>query len=1182
MSIWFEESIPIEKSKLIQILRNNIPESQRQSFDHFARLFDHYYLCKFNNILNLLYDYYQPFNANNDTPIRLDEAEEQRYARNIIDKFRNFLEQAQYQKIGEHDIRDILKQTQAEGLKIVFPAQQYSEFLVYYRDEEVSAQYTRSWRWLWLRKRCYYTPYYKRLAILFHPFRRSFTKRIKDELPDDTANELQDVSLPQPIILKLFKNIRQDYLPITLPGILLKITFARKLWLLSLLLLTTIAGIAIAIVAPLPWYGLIALLPFLMFLQTISRYDRHSKHYYRRLLSYFYHKNVSNNSGVLSHLIHRISEETYKQNFLVLYAFWTKHSWAIQPISMHSLVSYLRHFMLEYFGIQVKLNLENILPELVLSSATTEPTLPPFLQTRSAFRTYLSKDALRKGGWLDSEDAQQPLPYAGLIDIAPGTAKSEQSAFYRDPFILHLVEPQGLQFSHDAGSAVRWLIDKPYHARLKGDCSVGGDFLVVEEEDVAKLPVQGIGKVIVNDETFEFRYHRRWGDNRLALEAGLRYRHIPSKANPVLVRPILPNFTLGMDLAGETCEIPLTANVVFPEQGLVKLINGNSYQITPYRLRKTDAGSFLILHEKSRAQLTALTVISLTPPLTTLKYHVSRKTWLLPVQDTRYFHKRGWLILSPGSDYEERVPFRGEVLRLKLDKALQYRHGVGSIVQIKNTLTKTNITHKTRRNADSIMIQCLGEEIGCGEIIIEPGEENQEIRSFTVSDKFFDLARPTRFVHPVNHEVWESRLESPLRYPAFQGRHIITIEDATYFPLSGTMEIHFNGSDGVKEVFPFVRTQCSNTLILKAQADRHLPSGALLLVTAVEITTDTSYHYQDAAIHANFSCVPDFPLKGKVAIESGSQTEETVMFQRYPQRLYLQKPLRSNHSVGTALDFSSYMEFVLSEPLREGQDRVYWHFCPLLPNRGCLYLKNKHEEIEVIWYRKRPHRVMLQQPCQYHYHKGTVVRLPTLDSMSLASKLERGDQQARVLNAHDLPERGRLEIKGFFRSLQVEFVRKGDILYFRQPVAYSFNHASLQVPDLYLSCHLATGMDYLELSDSTLLATFGELSLEPDDGLFSRRKAPERIAFQYRPDTLWLDKPIEKRYDPGTVVISPELLTKGAGYLQADSLSQSVNKLQKVIASLYENHDNSINLAPNNEIREYLSITQTYLQNKPR
>ena len=204
----------------------------------------------------------------------------------------------------------------------------------------------------------------------------------------------------------------------------------------------------------------------------------------------------------------------------------------------------------------------------------------------------------------------------------------------------------------------------------------------------------------------------------------------------------------------------------------------------------------------------------------------------------------------------------------------------------------------------------------------DPGEQFNEVRHFRVLDRYFEVANPTRFKHEVNAEISEVTLESPLRYEAFQGSHFITVENASSFPLTGTLEIHFNGNNSLKEVFPFTRASCSNTLILKYQTRQKFEKNTPLTINAVEIASTEPFYYHDKTINANFSLVPNFPEQGKVIIEPGSQAEETLTFYRYPNRIYLKKTLEQTHSSGTAVDFSHYMEYSLVEPLRIGEDRI--------------------------------------------------------------------------------------------------------------------------------------------------------------------------------------------------------------------------------------------------------------------
>ena len=268
--------------------------------------------------------------------------------------------------------------------------------------------------------------------------------------------------------------------------------------------------------------------------------------------------------------------------------------------------------------------------------------------------------------------------------------------------------------------------------------------------------------------------HRNRNDNRLLLVTGLRYRHVRTEGAHVLVRPVFPSFQTESYIAESATKIAVPGHVIFPDEGLIKISSRNDEQIVPYRISRNKESIFLHLMEETRAPYDAQSKVSLTPPVTCIKYNVARNSWLLPIKETKYFSKRGVLILSPGSEQEERIAYRGQSFVLSLDRPLQHRHARGSIVQFKGASVKTNLIDKVARGSQTFMVQGIAEEIPEGQIVVEPGEQFSEERRFQMIEKYFELSCPTQFSHPAESEVWESRLESPLRYDAFQGSYLIT------------------------------------------------------------------------------------------------------------------------------------------------------------------------------------------------------------------------------------------------------------------------------------------------------------------------------------------------------------------------------------------------------------------------
>ena len=1151
MPLLLEECIPIDKKKLQTILQDSLPEEDRATFEHFARLLKYSCHYKFQTMLSEVCDSYQPFHHNNGLVTYAEQMDNPRYAQNLIDRLKKFLEEAQYQKISEYDIRDLLY-FQRSLLKIVFPVEKYQEFCVYFSGEDSSWQPYRSWHTLWLTRRFKQVRYYKKLVVLFRPFKILLKQADANQYEPSGGIVSDDVISPQPMLLKLFQNIPYDYLPIIFPDALFKIPFSKRLWWTVLLGASGVMAI-LSMTMLSPWYGTVCLLPLLLFLHNVWHYTKQKESYYQKLLSHFYSNNLSNNQGIFRHLIDQAEDETYKQMLVIFHAFWRKESWAFSSISKMLLSSYLEKFLLEYCGVKNKLNLESILVEMgnfLDADGTDNHWLPMMLGHTGAERSYLQQDAAKEAGRIQIEAASQPLARAGVITIAPGTERCEQQVFHRNAFLLEVADTNGLKCSHPPGSAIRWLLDKPHATQLARDCQPGNNCLEVEVKDTPDLPLQGIGKIVTEEGSCEFRYYRQANSNQLWLTAGLRYRHSHTPDAPILVRPVLPSFLLSIPLIEGASEVPLPRDVHFPAAGLVKLSFGGSKEfIAAYNLIAAGKSSCLQLDSRLPYLYETGTLVTLTPPAANLKHGVEPGVCLIPVTTTKNFGRRGILILAPGTEQEERSSFSREALLVELDSPLENFHIKGSFVQLDRT-NKTKIMRKAKSGDKSILIHSTGEEITDGTMIISPGQNHQEVRQFHITDKYLYLGRATQFAHATDTQVWEANMESQLRYEAHQGSHMITVENAGAFPAKGVLEIHFNGDHGVKEVFPFQHVKGSNTLLLISAVDRLFAAGSKVLISAVEVTTDTTLHYHDKQIKADFSCVPDFPERGKIVLEPGSQAQEEVDFQRHPARLHLRGKLKNDHSKGTVVSFASYAELPIVEPLAKNTDRLVLEIGYLLPDRGCLVLKNG-EPNDIIWYRKIPYRVLLERPCRFHHTRGSRVYFPGIeDNVSIAKPIEKGDQELKVVNGQELPKRGKIKIKGLFRSVWTEYVREDDILYLQHPVPYNFPlHTYLSFPEVFLHSHLTPSTDYVEVSDPSLLPESGELVLEKAPrGIYGPNRQEERIAFRYSPDILWLDAPLSRRYESGTVVYSPELFIRGVGGFQLRSLRDSAKELQEWLA----------------------------------
>lgn len=1177
MTIWFEESIPLEKIKLTESLGSTFSSEDWKIFAHISQLLDAFCDREFQKILIQLLEYYQPFNPNTNITTTIDEVAELQYAQNLVDHFRRFLEQAQYQPIAEADIRDIIRQTRVDGIKLVLPPERYREFLLYYREREVTTLHQRNWRYFWLKRTSKVITSYKRLTLLFRPFRKNLVP--PQMLQDPTiVDDWRAVLRAQPITIKLFQNIRGDSLPIILPGITIKTSTSSKLQLLGIFFVSCIVSGILAWTCDSFWYALLGLLPFSFMLYEIIMGELHHRAYYRNLLIQLYHKNVSNNSGVLSYLLDRISEETYKQNLIVLYALWKREEWAFGVIGLEDLRQYLQQFLLKYFGIKVKLNLENVIPKLMSSQNSNDyPASIMLINATSLPRAYLKQGFPEAGTYLDFEATTPPLPCMGIVQIASGTEQAEEIPFIRDEFFLSNTNPQGFEFSHSQGSAIRWILDKPIRVVLTQDCKMDSNILIVSSHDANLLPLQGIGKILLdekNDKFIEFRFHRNCQDNHLSLDGGLRYRHCPDSTNPIiLVRPILPRFVLGIEIPAKQGQIPIPSDVIFPQQGLIKLETLGQSQILPYQ---QEIPGILKLMQTYPDKLQIGTTISLTPPTTRLAEDVSSNSLRLPIIHNQFFENRGCLILDGNTESEERVTFRGEIWEIEIEQPLEFSHRRGGLVLLHGQV-KSDIASDVSRGKKFLFVQGISSIVSQGKIVVDPGEYYQENCQFKIIHKYFNLITATQYPHEQGAEICQACLESPLRYEALQGSHLITVEDASKFPLSGTLEIHYNGTSGVKEVFAYIRNAGSNTLRLQTQIKQFIYQNTPILITAVEVASQNPYHYHEHGCYADFSCVPNFPQQGQIIIEPGSQNQETVHFQRHPCRIRLAKPMKYYHPPGTLADFSQYASCILKEPWRSQQNRIILDYQHLLPQQGSLVVCGPDGTSQVIWYRKKTNCLLLKQPCRYHHTQSTWVVFPTISSnVHLIVGVEKGECQLQVHGEQDLPIKGKLIIEGFLHTATVQFLREGNLLFLETPLEYSFSrHVRISLPEMYLNNHASPGQDYLEVVSASFAPETGYVLINPGSQL------EERVEFQYRPDILWLDKPLSKDFPIGTTIYSPELWAKGTANLEIASMDKTRTLLQDILLSQH--------LQPNQTIanrtatfQNLHSITQNFLRQIPR
>lgn len=1141
MSEIIEDKIPIDKEELIESLASSLPANQQENFRYFAKLLNTFCKDKFSISLEKLKTHYRPFNPDTESPVYLNDTEEQYYAKDLAEKFHVFLQQQNYQKINDQDILDILEQYRLRGVNISIPRNQYRDLVVYFRDESTEYQSYRKWYTLWLRKYHQKKSSYKKLAVLFRPYHESFTSSFAFRLRKKYKKfeTPRSFILPQPITLKLFKNINEDSLPVLFPGISVEMGLFSKIW---VSLLSCAVAVSLALMFFYIWACLIVIFISGCFVaRELFVFLSKSAKYHSKLLDNFYHNSLNNNSGVISHLIQHAEEDVYKQVLLILYALWMEERWAFYPIDTNSIKNYVEDFALQRFGIKIDIDVERIAYQLLSNSGGDKwLEIPKLIDAIYPNKTYLKEDCNENDIYMEVEEAEEPLPHSGKILVAPGTEQEEYAAFSRKAFRLYIDKEKNTktstQYSHERGASIRWIPEQPIISKLSTQCQEGCDTLSIFSGDLDNIPLRGIGKIGNNGDVNEFRYVRIKNKNELYLTTALRYRHVPKTDAPVMVRLVLPTFKVEKDIVAGTQEIPLPEKINFPENGFILIAETYiEYQLDP-------SGRVLVLDQPVQTDITSNMEISLVQPQAISQQKLKKGNYLIPVPDSKLFRIRGVLIVGVNTKNEERVPYQRPVIELKLEKPLQFRHTKGAMVQIEGY--KLRLLRDFSAGAKSILAHGSIGNISKGQAIISPGENNRETFHFELCQEYLHLLKPLSNTHEPQTTVAENIFESALKYEATQGSYFITLEDASSFSLSGSVEINFAGKFGIKEKWPFRREKGSDTLILTKKMNKCFPMGTSVSIIGVETTTTTKIPYHHSFFDIDFSFVPNFPQQGKIIIEPGSQAKEEFFFHRYPHRLNLVAGLQNSHKKGTAIEFCHYPQFATSEPVTSHSKKILVENAHLLPDSARLTIQD-----QVVKYYKSRSRVLLTQPCRYYHVRGSLVQLPEISqNIKLAEYAEKGSKEIKVVNAQELPIKGTIELHGFFAHARCTFSREGDTLYLNEPLKKNFStRAKLKLPDLYLQTHLSPGMEYLEINDPSCLPSSGIFLITTSHTGRRKKRKDEILHFRYCPETLWLDTPLQKNYAANIELKAYDYNINECGSLQAHNMKTAIEKLKSFL-----------------------------------
>ena len=332
--------IPISKQEIIADLLTDSTwnDTEKKLFSDFCQIFAALYHYKFHSHLEELKRCYTPFNPDNDIISKHEYSAEQKQEQEttLTKEMIELLNSANYEILEIDDINEAMAAESYSGLNVSVDLDDFEQLLVYYRGLATKVEQKRHWKNLFLFKKTFETPVYKRMFMLLKL--KSETKRVQDIVAVKGEQFEKQVkkqvhksrsSLPldineQQIFLKLFKNIPRSDLEMLFPNRNIRLKMFDKIRLAVTGGAGTIIGIISTVGKIVTTFGIMTIIGAIVgligiiFKQIMNIFNQRNK--YTMVLSQnLYFHNLDNNFGAISHLIDTAEEEEGKEVILAYY-----------------------------------------------------------------------------------------------------------------------------------------------------------------------------------------------------------------------------------------------------------------------------------------------------------------------------------------------------------------------------------------------------------------------------------------------------------------------------------------------------------------------------------------------------------------------------------------------------------------------------------------------------------------------------------------------------------------------------------------------------------------------------------------------------------------------------------------------------------------------------------------------
>ena len=383
--------LPVTRFAIIGRLLKDKSGEERQKFKAFLDYLAAWRHQTYRDRLLRVKQTYLPFSPDRDTVrvTQYDEEERRALRRELFAHIEWLLESANYKKITETRLNELLSTHSAKGLELRVDLDEYDRVLLFSRGCAYEEYCTRSPWTLYLKKECYKVPIFKRLFLLIKlkPEEERIAELMEEyEISERKARRrlkklrkrLTDKVSADFIYLKMFKDIPQEDLEMLFPNTQVRFKLWDKIKLSvtagggtlgSIMgtaggggkLLAAASGAGLASMGPAALASALMGLAAVVYRQVTQFFFQRTK-YMMELANRLYFHALADNRGALTLLTDRAEEEDIKEDML-LFDFLRTHDLYRDKLDLMD--RRIEAFLFEAFGVKADFDIEDVVNRLM-------------------------------------------------------------------------------------------------------------------------------------------------------------------------------------------------------------------------------------------------------------------------------------------------------------------------------------------------------------------------------------------------------------------------------------------------------------------------------------------------------------------------------------------------------------------------------------------------------------------------------------------------------------------------------------------------------------------------------------------------------------------------------------------------------------------------------------------------